>query len=121
MADLAYAVGVAADFVRGLASAGTTTALVFGAHYGPAVDALFTEAARVGLRVTSGLVVGDRLLRDELHTTPDRAYAESLALAARWHGVGRNRYAVTPRFSLSSSDELLAACGAVLKDVAGCW
>lgn len=117
MADLPYAVGVAADFVRGLVSAGTTTALVFGAHYGPAVDALFTEASRVGLRVTSGLVVGDRLLRPELHTTPDRAYADSLALAARWHGVGRNRYAVTPRFSLSSSDELLAACGAVVADV----
>ncbi|UUZ59846.1 guanine deaminase [Nocardioides sp. B-3] len=117
MADLPYAVGVAADFARGLVSAGTTTALVFGAHHAPAVDALFTEASHVGLRVTSGLVVGDRLLRPELHTTPDRAYAESLALAARWHGVGRNRYAVTPRFSLSSTDELLAACGAMLSEI----
>ena len=52
------------EFVSGLAQAGTTTALVFGAHFAPAVDALFTEAARVGLRVTSGLVVSDRLLRD---------------------------------------------------------
>jgi len=119
MADLPYAVGVAADFVRGLVSAGTTSALVFGAHYAPAVDALFTEASRVGVRVTSGLVVGDRHLRPELHTTPERAYDESLALASRWHGVGRNRYAVIPRFSLSSSDSLLAACGAVLAEVPG--
>lgn len=119
MADLPYAVSVAADFVRGLVSAGTTSALVFGAHVAPAVDALFAEASRVGLRVTSGLVLGDRLLRSELHTTPEQAHLESVALAARWHGVGRNRYAVTPRFSLSCSDELLAACGTVLDDVPG--
>ncbi|KQY63613.1 MULTISPECIES: guanine deaminase [unclassified Nocardioides] len=119
MADLPYAVGVASDFVRGLVAAGTTSALVFGAHNAPAVDALFTEASRVGVRVTSGLVVGDRRLLPPLHTTPERAYAESLALAGRWHGVGRNRYAVTPRFSLSSTDDLLAACGAVLSEVPG--
>jgi guanine deaminase len=119
MADAAYAAGVAADFVRGLASAGTTSALVFGAHFAPAVDALFTEADRVGLRVTSGLVVSDRLLRPELLTTPERAVADSLALAGRWHGVGRSRYAVTPRFSLSCTDDLLAACGTVLEQVPG--
>jgi len=119
MADLSYAAGVAVDFVRGLASAGTTSALVFGAHHAPAVDALFTEASRVGLRVTSGLVVSDRLLRPELHTTPSRAFAESVELASRWHGVGRNRYAVIPRFALSCSDELLAACASVLDSVPG--
>ncbi len=49
LADTAYAVGVAADFVDGLARAGTTTALVFGSHFAGAVDALFEEATRVGL------------------------------------------------------------------------
>ncbi len=119
MSDLPYAAAVATDFVRGMVSAGTTSALVFGAHYAPAVDALFTEASRVGVRVTSGLVVGDRHLRPELHTTPERAYDESVALASRWHGVGRNRYAAIPRFSLSCSDPLLEACGAVLSSVDG--
>jgi guanine deaminase len=121
LADQQYARGVAADFVRGLAQAGTTTALVFGSHFAPAVDVLFAEAARVGLRVTSGLVVSDRLLREELLTTPERAHEEGLALARRWHGVGRNRYAVTPRFSLSCKDELLESCGALLADVPGAW
>lgn len=119
LVDTAYAAGVAADFVRGLASAGTTSALVFGAHFAPAVDALFTEASRVGLRVTSGLVVSDRLLREELLTTPARAHAESLALAKRWHGVERSRYAVIPRFAFSCTDDLLAACGDVLGAVPG--
>ncbi|MFD4327858.1 guanine deaminase [Nocardioides sp. NPDC058538] len=119
LADPVYAEGVASDFVRGLVGAGTTTALVFGSHFAPAVDTVFAEAARVGLRITSGLVVSDRLIREDLFTDPSRAREESLALAARWHGVGRARYAVTPRFSLSCTDDLLAACGDVLRAVPG--
>ena len=119
VADVDYATGVANEFVRGLAAAGTTSALVFGAHYTDAVDALFSAASEVGLRVTSGLVLSDRLLRPELLTTPVRAYAESLALANRWHGVGRNRYAVTPRFSLSCTDELLATCRELMEAIPG--
>jgi guanine deaminase len=119
MADVAYATGVANEFVHGLAAAGTTSALVFGAHYSDAMDALFAAASQVGLRVTSGLVLSDRLLRPELLTTSVRAYAESLALANRWHGVGRNRYAVTPRFSLSCTDELLATCRDLMDAIPG--
>jgi guanine deaminase len=121
LADRAYAEGVAADFVAGLIQAGTTSALVFGAHFAPAVDALFAEGSRAGLRITSGLVVSNRLLRDELLTTPQRAYDEGLALARRWHGVGRSRYAVTPRFSLSCDDPLLDSCRSLLADVDGAF
>ncbi len=117
LADPTYASAVAREFLSGLVQAGTTTALVFGSHFAAAVDLLFTEAERVGLRVTSGLVVSDRLLRDELLTTPERAYDEGRALAERWHGVGRNRYAVTPRFSLSCGNGLLDSCRSLLGDV----
>jgi guanine deaminase len=121
LADATYAASVAADFVDGLARAGTTTALVFGSHFASAVDALFEEATRVGLRVSSGLVLSDRILREDLFTTPDRAYTEGLELAKRWHGpgnpAGRTRYAVTPRFSLSCTDAMLESAGALLGDV----
>jgi guanine deaminase len=120
-ADVGYARAVAGEFVRGLIDAGTTTALVFGAHFAPAVDALFEAASAVGLRVTSGLVVSDRLVPPELCTTAERAYDEGLALATRWHGAGRNRYAVTPRFALSCTDELLASCAALHAAVPGGW
>ncbi|WP_109510415.1 guanine deaminase [Nocardioides speluncae] len=119
LADVTYATGVAEEFVRSLAAAGTTSALVFGSHFAPAVGVLFEAAARLGLRVTCGLVTSDGILREELLTTPDRAYAEGLALADRWHGTGRARYAVTPRFSLSCTDPMLAACGALHSDVEG--
>lgn len=121
LADLTYAEGVAVDFVSGLVAAGTTSALVFGAHFASAVDALFDKADEVGLRITSGLVVSDRLLRPDLLTTPQLAYDEGRTLAARWHGVRRNRYAVIPRFSLSCSDGLLDSCAALLHDVEGAW
>jgi guanine deaminase len=121
MADVGYAQDVAAEFISGLADAGTTTALVFGAHFASAVDALFRAASDRGLRVTSGLVVSDRKLRPELHTTAQRAYDEGLALADRWHGEGRNRYAVTPRFALSCSDEMLDSCASLHAAVPGSW
>lgn len=119
LADVGYAQRIAAEFIGGLVAAGTTTALVFGAHFAPAVDALFAEADEVGLRVTSGLVVSDRILRPDLLTSPQRAYDEGLALAGRWHGVRRNRCAVIPRFSLSCTDGLLDSCAALLSDVDG--
>jgi guanine deaminase len=69
----------------------------------------------------AGLVVSDRVLRDDLLTTPERAYDEGHVLAERWHGSGRLRYSVTPRFSLSCSDALLDSCGALHKDIDGSW
>ena len=119
LASTSYATTIAGELVAGLISAGTTTSLVFGSHFAPAVDELFAEAERYGLRMTSGLVVSDRVLPDPLLTTPQRAYDEPVELATRWHGRGRLRYAVTPRFSLSASDPVLAACAAAMESVPG--
>jgi guanine deaminase len=121
LADVEYARDVAREFTSALVDAGTTSALVFGSHFAPAVDALFESATGRGLRVTSGLVVADRLLRPELHTSAARAYEDGRALADRWHGSGRSRYAVIPRFSLSCSDDLLDSCDALHADVPDSW
>lgn len=116
MADVAYARLTAQRFVRALAANGTTTALVFGAHFDGAQEALFEEAAEAGLRIASGLVLSDRSLRPELEVTPEAAYERSRAMIERWHGRGRLRYAVTPRFSVSCSEAMLDACRALLDD-----
>jgi guanine deaminase len=116
LADQAYAETVAGEFISGLVTAGTTTALVFGSHFASAMEALFSEAERSGLNITAGLVVSDRLLRPDLHCTPDVGWSESRALIERWHGRGRLRYAVTPRFSLSTTDAMLEVCGDLLAD-----
>ena len=121
LADAAYAAVVAEEFLDGLVTAGTTTALVFGSHFADAVDTLFTAAERHGLRITAGQVVSDRILRDELLTTPETALSEGRKLIERWHGAGsgRLRYAVTPRFSLSASEPMLDVCAELLGSADG--
>ena len=114
LGEQGYARAVADDFLGGLVAAGTTTALVFGSHFPQAMEALFEAAERSGLRITSGLTVSDRILPDQLLLDPGTALTEGRRLAERWHGRGRLRYAVTPRFSLSASDELLASCAELL-------
>jgi guanine deaminase len=119
LASQAYAREVAEEFLCGLLAAGTTSALVFGSHFASAMEELFAAAERHGLNVTSGLVLSDRILRPDLLQTPRAALAESTSLIGRWHGRGLLRYAVTPRFSLSASDEMLDVCAQLLE--AGVW
>ena len=121
LSDTVYAQRVAAAFLRGLARNGTTTALVFGAHQPAAQDALFSAADASGLRITSGLVLGDRLLRSELEADAETCYAESETLLNRWHRHGNVRYAVTPRFALSCSEGVLEAAGALLHAHPDAW
>jgi len=116
MADHAYACRIARGFVHALASHGTTTALVFGAHFAPATAALFEAGEAAGLRIAAGQVLSDRLLRPELHQTAERAYRESSLLIQRFHRHGRSLYAVTPRFALSTSEAMLEVCQTLLRE-----
>lgn len=116
MGDPVYARAVAQDFVRALAWNGTTTALVFGAHFGPAMEALFEGAFHAGLRIASGLVLSDRLLPEALRQTPEQAYHVSHELMTRYHGTAGLRYAVTPRFALSASEAMLDVCATLLRE-----
>ena len=113
-ADPDYARLQARSFLGRLLANGTTSALVFGAHFAGAMDAFFAEAAASGLRLSAGLVLSDRNLTEALHTTPEQAFRDSSALIGRWHGRGRLCYAVTPRFSLSCSDAMLETAGRLL-------
>jgi guanine deaminase len=119
LADQAYAHEVAGEFLDGLFAAGTTSALVFGSHFAAAMDELFVAAEQRGLNITSGLVLSDRILRPDLLRSPESALADSTELIGRWHGRGRLRYAVTPRFSLSASNAMLDVCAQLLET--GVW
>jgi guanine deaminase len=116
LADTSHARIVAREFTHGLVSHGTTTALVFGAHFAGATAELFEAAKYRGLRVISGLVLSDRMLRPDLHQTPDVAFRECKTLIDRFHGRARLGYAVIPRFALSASEAMLEVCQALLRD-----
>ena len=114
--DNVYAKQVAKDFLHSLLRNGTTTALVFGAHFAAAQDIFFKEAEALGLNIISGLVVSDCNLPEILKTTTEKAYEESKTLISRWHKRGNLQYAVMPRFSVSCSEKLLKTCGQLLDE-----
>jgi guanine deaminase len=64
-------------------------------------------------------VLSDQRLPDALLQTPDQAYRTSRDLIARHHDKGGQRYAVTPRFALSTSEAMLEVCGALLGEHSG--
>ena len=107
------------DSSSALAAHGTTTALVFGAHFASATASLFEAATASGLRIVSGMVLSDRRLRPELHQRPEDAYRDSTSLIRRFHGQGRLLYAVTPRFALSTSEAMLEMCQTLLRENPG--
>jgi len=116
LADITYARTIAGEFVRNLAAHGTTTALVFAAHFAGATAALFEASAQKGLRVVSGLVLSDRLLRSDLLQAPEAAYRDSRQLIESIRGKRRLGYAVIPRFALSTSKPMLEVCRALLEE-----
>lgn len=120
-ADSAHARDVASRFLDQLLAHGTTTALVFGTVHPQSVDIFFEEAERRDMRMIAGKVLMDRNAPDNLRDTPESAYTDSRRLINDWHGRGRQRYAVTPRFAPTSSPEQLAVAGRLLKEHPGVY
>ncbi|HET9083325.1 MAG TPA: amidohydrolase family protein [Candidatus Limnocylindrales bacterium] len=111
---------------RAFAAAGTTTALVYGAVYEASLDATFRAAEEHGIRAIVGKVMMDRVTYDSTidpSTILDRTLAESARLIERWHGAadGRLRYAVTPRFAVSCTAELLRESAALAASTGAYW
>ncbi|TKB06837.1 guanine deaminase [Desulforhopalus sp. IMCC35007] len=114
--DPGKASDVAEFFFDELMRNGTTSALVFGTVHKQSVDAFFTAAQKRRLRMICGKVLMDRNAPAYLTDTPESGYLDSKELAERWHGVDRLRYAITPRFAPTSSDEQLALAGKLLME-----
>jgi len=120
-ADRDYAQQIAKRFLKELLRNGTTTALVFGTVHPQSVDAFFTEAESLNLRMIAGKVMMDRNAPDYLKDTVESSYHDSKALIERWHDRGRLRYAVTPRFAPTSTPEQLQAAGRLLREYPGVY
>ena len=103
-----------ADLTLDLALAhGTTSLCSFCTVHPESVDAWFAAAAARGMAVWGGKTCMDRNAPDDLRDSAASAHDDSAALLARWHGAGRARYAVTPRFAPTSSEAQLEALGAL--------
>jgi guanine deaminase len=112
-ADRAHAAQAARVFLRELLRAGTTTAAVYCTVFAASVEAFFEESERLNTRMIAGKVLMDRNAPAALLDSPGGGCDESSALIRRWHGRGRQLYAVTPRFAPTSSPEQMEAAGAL--------
>lgn len=105
--DPAYSQKIAQFFIQELLKNGTTTALVFCTVHPASVEALFEAATAQNMRLIAGKVLMDRHAPEALTDTAESAYSDSKAPIEKWHGKGRNLYAITPRFAPTSTPEQL--------------
>jgi guanine deaminase len=117
MADPAYAQAISELFVKALLAHGTTTACVFPSVHPTSVDALMHAAWGQGMRCIAGKVMMDRHAPPALCDTAPSSDQDCRALIKRWHGKGRLRYALTPRFAITSTPEQLAVAGQLLREI----
>ena len=123
--DPAVAERLAPAIFEAFAAAGTTTVLAYGVVYEAAMDAAFRAAEAHGMRAILGKVMMDRVTYDptiDPKTILKRSLRESEDLIERWHGAdhGRLGYAVTPRFAISCSTDMLRE-SASLAGSTGTW
>jgi guanine deaminase len=115
-ADPVHAARNADFFLDELARNGTTTAVAYCSAHPASAEALFTAAHRRGVGMIAGTAIMNRNGPPGLLEPARDAITASRDLIRRWHGTGRQRYAVTPRFAITSTDEQLAAAGALLEE-----
>ncbi len=118
--DADYAREVASRYFDLTLANGTTTVASYCTIHPESVEAFFAEAEVRGLAVLAGKTCMDRNAPDGLKDTVQSAYDDSKALLETWHGRGRARYVVTPRFSPTSSREQLEALGALWAENPSC-
>lgn len=124
--DPAVAEGLAPRIFEAFAAAGTTTVLGYGVVYEAAMDAAFRAAEAHGIRAILGKVMMDRETYDptiEPSAILDRSLRESADLIARWHGAdgGRLGYAMTPRFAVSCTAEMLRQSADLARSTGTWW
>ena len=98
-----YAELMADMFINQLLRNGTTTASVFCSVHPESVDAFFEKCHEKNLRMIAGKVMMDRNCPINLRDSAETSYRESKNLIEKWHNRGRLRYAITPRFAVTSS------------------
>ncbi len=118
--DPAYAAEIAKTYFDLTLSNGTTTTTSFCTIHPESVDAYFAEAQSRGLRAIAGKTCMDRNAPDGLTDTAQSAYDDSKRLLMKWHGQDRLIYAITPRFSPTSTREQLTALGSLWAEHPDC-
>ncbi len=119
--DATYASESANHFLDYSLQAGTTTSFVFTTSFKQSTDALFSAALARDMRLVAGKVLMDQNALPALQDTVETGYEDSANLIKQWHGKGRLGYAVTPRFSGTSSWAQLQSAGRLMREFPDVW
>jgi guanine deaminase len=118
--DPAYASACANRYFDLTLAHGTTTVASYCTIHPASVTAFFEAAQARGVRAVAGKTCMDRNAPDGLRDTAQSGYDDSKALLDQWHGRDRLSYAITPRFTPTSSPDQLAAMGALWAEHPDC-
>ncbi|HEY5818565.1 MAG TPA: guanine deaminase [Mesorhizobium sp.] len=95
---------------------GTTTVAAYCSVHKSSAEAFFAESHSRGMLNVAGKVMMDRNAPEGVRDTPQSSYDDTKALIAEWHGKGRQHYAITPRFAITSSPEQMEMAGALMRE-----
>ncbi|HJD43864.1 MAG TPA: guanine deaminase [Candidatus Paenalcaligenes intestinipullorum] len=113
--DYDHAKDVSEFFIQELLRQGTTTAMVYCTSHKNSVEAFFETSHAQNLRMIAGKVLMDQNCPEAIRDTAQGGIADSENLLQKWHGTGRQLYALTPRFAPTSSREQLDGCAQLAK------
>ena len=114
--DTKFAREVSDLFLKECLKNGTTTSAVYATVHPESVNAFFEATTERNLRMACGKVLMDRNAPEDIRDSAKDGYDQSKRLIDRWHGKGRNIYAITPRFAVTSTPEQLDAAGVLWKN-----
>ena len=98
---------------------GTTTVAAYCSVHKASAEAFFEESHARDMLNIAGKVMMDRNAPDGVTDTAQSGYDDTKALIGQWHGKGRQLYALTPRFAITSSPEQMEMAGALMREYPG--
>src|SRR5690606_22054053 len=107
---------IARLFLDEMVRPGTSTVSAYCSVHKQSAEAFFSESHERNMLNVAGKVMMDRNAPEGLLDTPQSSYDDTNALIAEWHGKGRQLYAITPRFAITSSPEQLEMAGALARE-----
>ena len=117
--EKSHAEAAAAVFLQRLFAAGTTAILAFSSVHKLCAEVLFSAAEAHRMALITGKTMMDRNAIPALHDDPETSARESEELLNKWHGRSRARYAISPRFAVTSSEAQLKLAGELLRAHSG--
>jgi guanine deaminase len=107
---------IARLFLDEMVRHGTTTVAAYCSVHKESAHAFFAEAHERNMLTIAGKVMMDRNAPQGLRDTPQSGYDDCKALIDEWHGKGRQLYAITPRFAITSTPEQMEMAGALMRE-----